>query len=535
MGTPAPRAAIYLRVSLDRENNRLAVDRHREAAEEAVHKNGYDLVGIYEDNDVTGTGRAKREDFERLLSDMDAGKIDVVMAQEWPRLERNRVEGVRVIEAAMRSNVLLAFVKGPPIDCTSAEGRFLADMFSGLARREIEVKAERQSAAQRQRAKQGRPPKGVRPLGYAISGEQIPHEAEAVRAIFNAFHSGAAILAIARALSGDKMITSDEESAIPSVPKIQRHDRTLAIERNARRVEENKKLPKEQHRRIRPVPEDKPWTPSTVLGILRNPRYAGYSTYQKKDERPRGFATTAEERTSKRRAMRDAIVRDKDGQPVPPSGWEAIVKEDLWWSVQAMLDDKKRATNRVGTQRRHTGSGIYLCGLCYHQGVRRPMRSHSRGYRCTECQISRSRGLVDAYVIKEVRDRLGGPDLEQLLAGGAEDPRVEEISRSIEKLSADVQRAGDDYAARKIDGDLYRRIADQSNAQIEELEKQRLALATGTTALPVMASKSPVEAFDEADLATRRAVISELCDVILYPQLRGQKGLAEGSIELVWK
>lgn len=443
---------------------------------------------------------------------------------------------MRIIEAAKHHHVLLSFVKGPDIDCATAEGRFAADMFSGLARREIEIKGERQSDAQQQRARQGRPPKGTRPLGYAVSGQQIPHEAEAVRAIFNAFNAGAAIMAIARALSGGDMSTpgKDAAQAIPPVPKLQRHDRTLAIERNARRVKENQQLPKEQHRRIREVPEDKPWTPSSVLGILRNPRYAGYSTYRKKSERPKGHATTAQERTSKRRAMRDAIVLDDQGEPVPPSGWEAIVPEDLWWSVQAQLDDISRATNRVGTQRRHTGSGIYLCGPCHREGVRRPMRSHSRGYRCAECQISRSRTLVDDYVFAKIRERLGAPDLAALLTA-EDDPRMEQIAAAIAELNADIERARDDYAARNIDGTLYRRISDRVSAEIQGLQKQRLELATGATALPVMAAKSPVQAFDEADLATRRAVISELCDVILHPQMRGRKGLADGSIELVWK
>ena len=34
---------------------------------------------------------------------------------------------------------------------------------------------------------QGRAPKGMRPLGYAVDGEVIPHEAEAVKAIYELF------------------------------------------------------------------------------------------------------------------------------------------------------------------------------------------------------------------------------------------------------------------------------------------------------------------------------------------------------------
>lgn len=93
----------------------------------------------------------------------------------------------------------------------------------------------------------------------------IAHEAEAVRKIYASFAAGASLRAIAAALSGAQ---GDD---IPDVPTLPRHRRTLMIERNARRAAEGLEP--------RPVPDDATWVPSTVLGILRNPRYAGYSTY----------------------------------------------------------------------------------------------------------------------------------------------------------------------------------------------------------------------------------------------------------------
>ena len=68
--------------------------------------------------------------------------INAVVAQEWPRLERNRADGVRVIETAHRHEILLTFVKGSVIDCTTAAGRLSADLFSAIARSEIAVKGE---------------------------------------------------------------------------------------------------------------------------------------------------------------------------------------------------------------------------------------------------------------------------------------------------------------------------------------------------------------------------------------------------------
>jgi len=121
MSAEPRRAAVHLRISQDRENRRLGVDRHREDAEALIKARGWTPAGVYEDNDISGTG-TKRPAFERQLAEIERGLIDVVVAQEWPRLERNRADGVHVIETAQRHEILLTFVKGSDIDCTTAAG-----------------------------------------------------------------------------------------------------------------------------------------------------------------------------------------------------------------------------------------------------------------------------------------------------------------------------------------------------------------------------------------------------------------------------
>ena len=91
-------------------------------------------------------------------------------------------------------------------DLSTDGGRMYARIKAAVARAEVERKGARQSRAHIQRARQGRPPKGVRPLGYATSGELIPHEAEAVRSIYAAFLRGDSLNGIARALSGAQSV-----------------------------------------------------------------------------------------------------------------------------------------------------------------------------------------------------------------------------------------------------------------------------------------------------------------------------------------
>ncbi|MDJ0356056.1 recombinase family protein [Paenarthrobacter sp. PH39-S1] len=504
MSSEQRRAATYLRISQDRENTRLGVDRHREDAEALIAARQWAPVGVYEDNDISGKGHKKRPAFERLLKDIGSGLIDVVVAQEWPRLERNRADGVRIIEAAQRDHVLLTFAKGSDIDCTTAAGRLSADMFSAIARNEIEVKAERQSRAQRQRAEQGRPPKGVRPLGYASNGDVIEHEAEAVRKIYAAFSSGASLRAIAAALSGG------ESENLPSIPPLPRHNRSLMIERNVRRAGDGLEP--------RPVPDDSPWVSSTIMGILRNPRYAGYSTYTPKEVLANG---------DRRRSWRAQILRDDHGEPILGT-WNRIVDLDAWEAVQDRLDDPARVTNRVGTDRKHLGSGLYRCGVCD-----KPVKTHSQRYRC-EGHVMRSREQIDDFVVETVRRRLQLPDLHDLLPS-ADEPRMREIKLEIAEHQARIHRAQRDYDNELIEGFDLKRIRDRENAAIDTLEVDRLRLSLGISHNSVLEAPDRLAAFDAGDLGLRRSTIEVLCEVRLFPHPRGVKTFNSDSVSIMWR
>lgn len=502
------RAAIYLRVSQDRENTRLGVDRHREAAEETIKIRGWRLVEVYEDNDITGKGDRVRPDFERMLADIEKGLIDVVVAQEWPRLERNRTDGVRVIETAQRCKILLTFAKGPDIDCSNAMGRLAADMYSAITRNEIETKGERQSSAQRQRAQQGRAPKGQRPVGYATNGDMIEHEAAAVREMYRLFaiKDGTTIASLAAALSGR------EGPEIPkSVPHLPRHTRTVMLERNERRAAEGLTL--------RDVPDDGPWHSSTVLGILRNPRYAGYSVYTDRLDRTK----------NKRQTWYAQIVKDDDGEPVRGQ-WEPIVDELTWWSVQERLNEPSRITNRTGsTARKHLGAGLYLCGLC-----EKPVRTGSSRYRCPTCGINRTREHVDDWVLEIVRARLARPDLADTIPSGDE-PRLQAIQSEIGTRQAKIKRAQSDYDAEVIEGFDLKRVRDRENAAITALEAERRALTATTDLGGVLDAKDPVVAFDDADLMIKRRVIDFFCEVRLYPHPRGKKTFNPETVKVTPK
>lgn len=116
------------------------------------------------------------------------------------------------------------------------------------------------------------------------------------------------------------------------------------------------------------------------------------------------------------------------------------------------------------------------------------------------------------------------PDLADLLPSSENEKMVTVIAQ-LGSVRADLKRAEDDYIGKLIDGALYRRIKDQTEAELARPEHERVKLTSGAAVAGVTGSMSPAAAFDEADLATRRSVISDLCDVYLYPYPLRQEGV----------
>ena len=250
--------------------------------------------------------------------------------------------------------------------------------------------------------------------------------------------------AIARALSGIKENDAAKAEQVQGVPRLPNHSRTLTIERNAKRAAEGLD-PRE-------VPDDRPWAESTLLGILRNPRYAGYSVYTDVKDRRSTIQANQQKKAElesakgepvlmvkgKRRAWRDYIGRDENGQLVKGK-WTPLADEDLWQRVQERLDDPSRATNRVGTHRRHLGSGLYLCGLCDE-----PIRGALRGYRCKHEHINRTGAPIDDLVRKAVAARLREPDALRDVPA-TDSPRLAGLQAEIHEHRAKIARAERDY------------------------------------------------------------------------------------------
>lgn len=173
------RAAIYARLSMDRDSTSAAVDRQEADCRQLCADRGWEVVDVFIDNDVSAYSlTAKRPGFEALLK--ATGHIEAVVVWKTDRLARRGRDLQRFLDAAEPHGTQL-------ISCTEPEfagptGLLMLRIVSGFAEHESSVKAERVARANKERAAKGKPHGGGgRKFGYTADFKIEPIEAKLIR------------------------------------------------------------------------------------------------------------------------------------------------------------------------------------------------------------------------------------------------------------------------------------------------------------------------------------------------------------------
>lgn len=189
--------AIYLRQSLDVTGDRLAVTRQREDNVALAERKGWGDIVEYEDND-TSASKGVRPAYQRMLKDIESGKVDAVIAWDLDRLHRQPRELEDFIDLCDRQRVKLATVGGDT-DLSTDQGRLTARIKGAVARAEIERKSARQKRQHLQRAQAG---KGWGPRSFGYNGNHndpklVPEEAKLLKQAYHDFIAGSSLASIA--------------------------------------------------------------------------------------------------------------------------------------------------------------------------------------------------------------------------------------------------------------------------------------------------------------------------------------------------
>ena len=188
------RCAVYTRKSteegLDQEYNSIDAQRDASHAYIASQRNeGWIPVSDDYDDPAYSGGNMERPALQRLLVDIEAGKIDVVIIYKIDRLTRSLADFSRMVEVFEQHRVSFVSVT-QNFNTTTSMGRLMLNILLSFAQFEREVTGERIRDKITASKKKGKWMGGIPPLGYDVENRRlVPNEREAkiIRHIFQRF------------------------------------------------------------------------------------------------------------------------------------------------------------------------------------------------------------------------------------------------------------------------------------------------------------------------------------------------------------
>lgn len=228
------RVAAYCRVSTDLEIQESSLELQMETYNNIIKEHeGWSLAGIYADKGISGTKTTNRPEFNRMIEDARAGKIDVILAKSLSRFARNTVDALQFTRELKDIGVSVFFEK-ERLDTANVTSEFLLTIFAAFAQEESHSISENTKRGIRNRFKLGQP-RYTKILGYD-NNWNLSKDAWIVEKIFDLAFDGKSKREIADILNEEGVVSSDGVST---------------------------------------------WNHNTILGILRNEKYTGDVLMQK--------------------------------------------------------------------------------------------------------------------------------------------------------------------------------------------------------------------------------------------------------------
>lgn len=204
-------AAIYVRVSTEEQRDYgYSIDGQIRELTDYCDKQDYNIIDVY--NDAGHSAKdMKRPNLERLIKDIEKGKIDVVVAIKVDRLTREGYDGQWFLRFCKEHECGLVFLY-ENYDVTTPNGEMMYGMsllFGQRERREIGARTKR---GMEEAVKQGKYPAKV-PYGYMrnLDGklEIEPISAKVVQDIFELYSKGTSALKIAEIMAKENRYLTD--------------------------------------------------------------------------------------------------------------------------------------------------------------------------------------------------------------------------------------------------------------------------------------------------------------------------------------
>ena len=472
-------AALYARVSSERQKEEQTIGSQTEALKEYAAANGYTVVPewIFQDEGYSGA-ILKRPDLERLRDLAAEGQIETILVYAPDRLSRKYAYQVLLMEEFARQGVETVFIKSPP--AATPEEELLVQFQGMIAEYERAQIAERTRRGKRHRAKSG----SINVLSGAPYGYRYVRKSETSAAYYDVIEEEAAtVREVYRWYTEEALSIGEITRRLNAQGVVTRYGKS-------------------------------PWERSTVWAILRNPAYKGTACFGKTELAERKKVT----RLLRKRggfSPRSSSTHERPREdwieiPVPP-----LVDETAFYLARERLERNKQFS------RRHTKEptllqGLLVCSHCGYALYRISTRTSKRkiyyyrclgsddyrypgGRKCTNRPIRQD--YLDDVVWRQVMRLFEDPDLIH-----------NEINRR-------VQEARNTNPAKARKETLVHEIARVKNG----IDRLLDAYQEGLVQLPELRSRvSGLRKRDSALASELQSVESKLVNEEIYLQLVGR-------------
>lgn len=189
------RVAAYARVSEETERLHNSLSAQVSYYSDLIQKNPeWEYAGVYADEGITGTLARKRSEFQRMMADAEAGKIDIILTKSISRYARNTLELLESVRHLKELGIEVRFEK-EHISSLSGDGEVMLTLLASFAQSESESISKNVKWGIHKRMQAGIPYANghMQVYGYRWEGDDlviVPEEAAVVRRIFQNFLDG---------------------------------------------------------------------------------------------------------------------------------------------------------------------------------------------------------------------------------------------------------------------------------------------------------------------------------------------------------
>ena len=164
----------------------------------------WEFVGIYADEGISGT-KEDRDEFQRMINDCRAGKIDLILTKAISRFARNTMTMLEIVRELKNLNVDV-FFEEQNLHSISSDGEMVLTLLASVAQEEARSVSENQKWRIRKDFEKGLIWGGNNAYGYRIIKKKmvlVPEEAKLVKRIFQLYIGGLGFQKISKLLNDE--------------------------------------------------------------------------------------------------------------------------------------------------------------------------------------------------------------------------------------------------------------------------------------------------------------------------------------------